>query len=150
MPAHRTGRLARPTRTADAPPAAPPAAPSAAPPDPRTAALELLLRVLADLEAGDGVLIWLLDATGRLRGLLAGPPTWPIDDEVTDLLIEHALDDDDAAAVIVVRRRGGSAGLDPADQAGFDAFDAACARVDLPVLWHLVDAGGAVRVRELR
>ncbi len=141
MPAHRPGRHARP-----------------AAPDPATAALELLLRVLADLDAGDGVLIWLLDGRGRLAGLLAGPPTWPIDDAVTDLLIEHALDDD-AAAVIVVRRRAGPPGVDAnvttdrafvdADKQGFAAFDAACARVELPVLWHLVDDGHQVRVREL-
>ena len=117
-------------------------------PDPATAALELLLRVLADLDAGDGVLIWLLDHRGRLAGLLAGPATWPIDDAVTDLLVEHALDDD-AAAVIVVRRRTGDAGVGPDDHAGFAAFDAACARVDLPVLWHLVDAAGEVQVSEL-
>jgi hypothetical protein len=139
MPAHRPGRLARP-----------------AAPDLATAALELLLRVLADLDAGDGVLIWLLDRRGRLAGLLAGPPTWPIDDAVTDLLIEHALDDD-ASAVIVVRRRAVPPGSDAAvtadpasaDDAGFAAFDAACARADLPVLWHLVDDGRQVRVREL-
>jgi hypothetical protein len=130
MPVPRPGRLARP-----------------ATPDPATAALELLLRVLADLDAGDGVLIWLLDARGRLAGLLAGPPAWPIDD---------------AAALIVVRRRAGPPGsataggtdvadtVEAVDDAGFAAFDAACARVDLPVLWHLVDDGQAVRVRELR
>jgi hypothetical protein len=118
-------------------------------PDPAATALELLLRVLADLDAGDGVLIWLLDHRGRLAGLLAGPATWPIDDAVTDLLIEHALDDE-AAAVIVVRRRAGTAAIGPDDDAGFAAFDAACDRVDLPVLWHLVDSGHEVRVRELR
>jgi hypothetical protein len=55
MPAHRPGRLARP-----------------APPDPAPAALELLLRVLADLDAGDGVLIWLLDATAAWRACSPG------------------------------------------------------------------------------
>lgn len=137
MPTHRHGPVARavaPTR--------------ARPPDPRTASLELLLRVLTDLDAGDGVLIWLLDARGRLAGLLAGPPTWPIADTVSDLLIEHALDDD-TAALIVVRRRTGEPGPTDADRAGFAAFDAACARVDLPVLWHLVDVAGAVHVVEL-
>jgi hypothetical protein len=125
-----------------------PSVPSGAP-NPAAAALDLLLQVLADLDAGDGVLIWLLDDRGRLAGLLAGPSTWPIDDEITDLLIEHALDDD-AAAVIVVRRRPGPARVTDADERGFAAFDAACARVDLDVPWHLVDTGRRVLVRELR
>ncbi len=121
-------------------------------PDPATAALDLLLRVLADLDppdACDGVVIWLLDGRSRLTGLLAGPPTWPIADAITDLLIEHALEEE-AEALIVVRRRAGPPGVEHDDLVGFAAFDAACARVDLPVLWHLVDAGGEVCVRELR
>jgi hypothetical protein len=116
---------------------------------PASAAHQLLLQVLADVDADDGVLIWLLDDHGCLAGLLAGPPTWPVAVDVTDLLIEHALDDD-AAAVVVVRRRAGPALVTADDEAGFAAFDAACGRVDLTELWHLVDTGTEIVVQELR
>ena len=101
----------------------------------------------ADPGAG-GALIWLFDARGRLTGVLVGPPTWPIDDEVVELLVEHALDDD-TAAVVVVHRRPGPAVVDDVDRAGFAVVDTACARAGVPVLWHLVDDGRAVRVAEL-
>jgi hypothetical protein len=139
----RSGRRPRPAaRRADGTMAL--GAPGAA-----AAALELLLQVLTDIDAGDGVLVWLLDGRGRLTGLLAGPATWPIADGVTDLLVEHALDDG-AAAVIVVRRRAGPALVSAEDAAGFAAFDATCAAADLDVLWHLVDTGSEIVVVELR
>jgi hypothetical protein len=111
--------------------------------------LQLLLRVLVELDDRAGVLVWLFDDRGRLGGLLVGPATWPIEPAVADLLVEQALVED-AAAAVVVRLRSGTPVVTVDDERGFAAFDAACGRGELPVLWHLVCVGGQVLVQDLQ
>jgi hypothetical protein len=103
---------------------------------------DLIVSVVAGLD-GAGVVLWLLDARGRVTGALVGPADWPVDGPVAALLVEQAVDAD-AAGVVVARLRAGPAEPVADDHQGFAALEAACARAQVPVLACLVAVAGEV------
>jgi hypothetical protein len=103
---------------------------------------DLIVSVVRGLD-GAGVVLWLLDARGRVTGALVGPADWPVADAVATSLVEAAVDAD-AAAIVAVRLRAGPAQPLPDDDAGFTGLVAACARAEIPVLARLLAGAGEV------